>query len=163
MKPHYKLMLDGSIQLARPTAKKLYEAFSAELSEQAKPFHRQAALKAVANNIHRLQAAGRCHDARAALDSIRNRSVMTKQAQLAEWHQLFMTLAELTAGAESMNQVAARAFAQGLINTPNPCDAAWAWSNQTDVFCSEVANAIWDPTKDPLWSPEETRGEYGRQ
>ena len=76
-------------------------------------------------------------------------------AEVASWNALLVLLAELTADAQSAAQIAQRIIDRGLLTTDDPCESIWAWENKLDSFFSALADCVWDPAKDPLWSREE--------
>jgi hypothetical protein len=76
------------------------------------------------------------------------------------WEQFFRQMAELTAGAENITQVAQRAIDAKLVDANHPHGTAWGWANEADAFFAELADALWDPAKEPLW---ESGGDHGRQ
>lgn len=81
-------------------------------------------------------------------------------AEIASWNALLVLLAELTSDAQSIAQIAQRIVDRGLLTTEDPCESIWAWENKLDSLFSAVADCVWDPVKDPLWSKEE--GSHGR-
>lgn len=94
--------------------------------------------------------------------SEKTKAVVVPEADsFKRWKRLFAQMAELTAEAENIVQIAQRTINANLIDAECPHRTAWAWADEADEFFSALADALWDPEKEPLWTEE--GGEHGRQ
>jgi hypothetical protein len=76
------------------------------------------------------------------------------EKDLQEFHELFTLLAELTKDAKNILEVAQRLMNKGLVTTEDPCDSVWPFEDNTHVFVSALADAVWNPDKDENWKNE---------